>query len=155
MYHRRKRTQPISPQSLQSLGRLLPCHVGRKTEAFGAKGDGVHCQPGCWALTVACIGYTLLDWEKEVIFKVRKDTTHRGGKRLTCGGKKPLSISCALEDGQERLCRTIPLLLMTSCLGENMCTQVLKARAETFCDTCYDLETFSPKVRCHARERRK
>lgn len=156
MYHRRKRTQPISLQSLHSLGRLLPCHVGRKTE--GIKRKGRLCMVSAWRLGTDRSMHMIhiLRLRKRSYFLMSERTPPiEGKKRLTRVEERSLWQSSVHRRMDKRFCRTILLLLVTSCLGENMCTQVLMARDETFLDTFDDLGTFSPKVRCHAGEREK
>lgn len=74
----------------------------------------------------------------------KRHPPEKRNKVSSYGGIKPLAIFCAWEDGQESIRRTI-LLLPRIGSGQNVCPQVLKARAETSFNTFDDLGHSPPK----------
>ena len=108
MYHRQQKKKKISPQPLPSPGRLLPCHVRSKKGALSAEGAGGYVAVGIEE--APGIIHTHTQWRKEISFNIGTDTTHYKSTRKTYswGGKKPLAIICALEDGQENLLQESP-----------------------------------------------
>ena len=87
MYHRQQKKR-ISPQSLPSPGRLLPCHARSKKEALSAEGVGGYVAVGTEEEPGIIHTHTHNEEKKSVLISEQTPPFTRALTRLTHGEEK-------------------------------------------------------------------